>query len=149
MTNTPIEQHPDMVEMQARYERIASTHRSGFLVGCTLLAGLYLAISPWVIPFGGGSVPRLNLNDVVTGLALVVLCFLLASAYSRVHNLAWMVPVIGVWTLVAPWVILRGSFSTGSMISNVVTGGVTILLGLAIFGLGEFQLTRRRSRRNN
>jgi SPW repeat len=43
--------HPDLVEMRERYERISATGPAVLTDGLVLLAGLWLAISPWVIHF--------------------------------------------------------------------------------------------------
>lgn len=133
-----IEQHPDLMELRARYEAAGETPQAQTLDGLTLLAGLYLAISPWVIQFSGAAFD-LAMSNIVTGVAVAMLAMGFASAFSRTHTVAWVVPLIGAWTVISPFVILGAGVSTGMVLSNVITGGLTILLGV---GLGSLVLMR-------
>jgi hypothetical protein len=103
--------------------------------GVTLLAGLYLAISPWVVGFNGMS--RLAVSNLVTGIALAALALGFASAYGRTYGLSWIAPIIGVWTIVAPWV--ARSSTTASIWNNVVTGAVILGFGLGAVAVGARQ----------
>lgn len=143
--NVALEQHPDIAEMQARYERIAQTPTVQSVEGLTLLAGLYLAVSAWILTFGpaAGDLAPVNL---VSGLAVAVLALGYASAYGRTHGLSWVTPVIGVWTIVAPWIVLSNPSNT-VIVSNVIAGAVIVLLGLVttVMGTSLRGMARRRS----
>lgn len=141
VNTTSIEHHPDIVALRARYERSAETPQARLLEGGTFLAGLYTAISPWVITFNDRT--PITVNNLIIGVALAVLALGLTSAYSRTHNLAWVTPVLGVWTIIVPWVILGGPAPSGVWISNVIAGGLTVL-----FGLGMTSLEAMGARRN-
>jgi hypothetical protein len=130
-----LERHPDILEMRERYERVASTPLAQGVGGSTMLAGLYLAISPWVVGFYGLS--RLAVSNLVTGIALAALALGLASAYGRTHGLSWVAPIIGVWTIVSPWVM--GVSTKATIWNNVVTGAVILLLGLGAVAVGMRQ----------
>ena len=138
--NVALEQHPDIAEMQARYERIAQTPTVQSVEGLTLLAGLYLAVSAWIVTFGvsAGALAPVNL---VAGLAVAVLALGYAAAYGRTHGLSWVTPIIGVWTIVAPWIVLNNPSNT-VILSNVIAGAVIVVLGLATTVMG---MARRRS----
>ena len=136
---TGLEAHPDIVAMRAKYERAGSSMAAQIIDGLTLLAGLYLAISPWVVGFNGLS--RLAVSNMVTGLALAALALGFASAFGRTYGLTWIVPILGVWTILSPWIIR--SHTTGSIWNNVITGIVILLLGLGAMAVG----TRKRPRR--
>jgi hypothetical protein len=43
--------------------------------------------------------------------------------------------VIGVWTIIAPWVVNGHVATTSTIWSNVVTGVIAVLLGLAAMAL--------------
>ena len=129
---TGIERHPDIVEMRERYEQAASSPVAQATDGLSLLAGLYLAISPWVVGFQ--SLTRLSVSNLVLGLALAALALGLASAYGRTYGLSWIVPVIGLWTIIAPWVM--HSATRASVWNNVITGAVILLLGLGAVAVG-------------
>ncbi|MEU4515192.1 SPW repeat protein [Nonomuraea wenchangensis] len=134
---------PDMAETRQHYEETAC--RAGFqaLDGLALLAGLYLAISPWVARFA--QLDRLTVSNLVTGLAVAALAVGFATAYGRTHGLAWVAPVIGVWTIIAPWVMYGGSAPGGAVLNNVVVGIWIALTGLAAAGMAASGRVRGRS----
>src|ERR1044072_8429082 len=68
---TSLEHHPDLIEMRERYERAGYSLVDQNIEGLGLLAGLYLAISPWVVGFNGLS--RLAVSNLVTGIAVAAL----------------------------------------------------------------------------
>lgn len=45
-------------------------------------------------------------------------------------------PVLGVWTVIAPWVVNGGVATTATIVSNVVVGLIAVLLGLGAMSLG-------------
>ncbi len=130
MATTTIERHPDIVALRMKYEQANETYLAHIVNGFALMAGLYLAISPWVIGFQ--ALTPLAIVNVLTGLVLIALAFGLAAAYGRLHGLTWVLPVIGAWTFVAPWVIRGGEFNTTPAVANNVTlGAICFVLGLA------------------
>jgi hypothetical protein len=138
MTRPGLERHPDILEMRDRYERASCTPVAQAVDGLSMLSGLYLAISPWVVGFQ--SLTRLSISNLVTGLALAALALGLASAYGRTHGLSWIPPLIGLWTIIAPWVM--GSATRASIWNNVITGAVILLLGLGAMAVGMRQRRR-------
>lgn len=131
---TGMEQHPDIMELRARYERAAARPVAQFAEGLVFLTGLYLAISPWV----AGFFPRhsMAVNNLITGIALALIGAGLASAYGRTHGMAWVAPIIGVWTIISPWVVRGGVAATaGTIASNVATGAVAVVVGLAAMSI--------------
>lgn len=136
-----MERHPDIVEMRARYDLAAERPSAQMFGGLTFLTGLYLAISPWVVGFSGRT--PLAINDLITGIALGLLAVGFASAYGRTHGVAWVAPVIGVWTIIAPWVISGDMATTSTVVNNVVTGAVAVVCGLGSAGAGAMSSRRR------
>jgi SPW repeat len=141
-----MEAHPDILEMRARYDRVALTATAQFIDGATLLAGVYLAISPWVIGFRPAG-RDLATNDLICGIAVALLALGYATAFGRTHGLAWVAPVIGIWTIVSPWVILGGDAAGGTILSNVICGAVITLLGLAALTMGGQRANASRTSR--
>jgi MFS superfamily sulfate permease-like transporter len=47
----------------------------------------------------------LTATNLIAGIALAVLALGFASAYGRTHGIAWVAPLIGVCTIIAPWVV--------------------------------------------
>lgn len=130
-----MEQHPDIAALRANYDLAAETTPVRLAAGLTFLAGLYSAISPWVIGLTSAQ-QNLMINNLITGAALAALAVGFASAYGRTHGVAWVAPLIGIWTIISPWVV-RGNVATTSAIwNNVVTGAVAAVCGAAAATFG-------------
>jgi hypothetical protein len=134
--NAPaIEQHPDIAALRDRYDRAAETPTAQLVEGLTLLTGLYLAMSPWVVGFTGDS-GSLTASNLFSGVAVALLALGFASAYGRTHGIAWVTPVIGAWTIVAPWLVSGPTVDNSAITSNVITGALTVLFGLGTLMMG-------------
>jgi hypothetical protein len=129
-----MEGHPDLLELRARYDRAAETMSAHAVDGLTFMSGLYLAISPWVIGFHGRT--TVTVNNLLTGIAVALLAVGLASAYGRTHGVAWVTPLIGVWTIIAPWAVSGNPATTSTIVSNVITGAAIVVFGLAATAMG-------------
>ncbi|GLW09516.1 hypothetical protein Misp01_46450 [Microtetraspora sp. NBRC 13810] len=131
---TDIGTHPDIVRMRERYELAGASPRAQVADGLTMLAGLYLAISPWIIGFNG--LPGITVNNLVTGLAVALLGLGFSFAFGRTHGITWVLPLIGLWTIAAPWAIRGPMATTATIWNNVVIGAILLALGLATAGMG-------------
>jgi hypothetical protein len=100
--------------------------------GPVLLAGLYCAISPWVVHFSGAH-PDLAMNNLIIGIAVAVLGFGLTSTPARMYGLSWAIAAMGVWLIISPWVVTRYP-DAGTAWNNIIIGAVTCLLGLVAAG---------------
>ena len=140
-STTRIEHHPDIIALRSKYEQANETWTAHVINGLILITGLYLAISPWVVGFQG--LTPLAIVNAMTGLIVAALAFGLGATYERLHGLAWVIPVLGVWTLVAPWVVRGGVDTTPAVANNVITGAICALLGAAaLYMMGARQLRR-------
>ncbi|SDK30122.1 SPW repeat protein [Nonomuraea jiangxiensis] len=128
-----MEQHPDIIRMRERYEVAAAKPAVQVADGLTLLAGLFLAASPWIVGFTGHS--GLTGNNVITGLTVALLALAFSSAFGRTYGLAWTAPLIGLWTIVAPWVIRGETATTATVVSNVVVGAIIAILGFVTMSM--------------
>jgi hypothetical protein len=140
---TPIEEHPDIVEMRSRYDLASQRPTSQIVDGLGFLLGLYLAISPWIVGFA--QLGNLTVNNFITGGAFALLSASFASAYGRTHGIAWVAPLIGVWTIISPWAVSGHMATVSTVINNVIVGGLAVLLGLAAIVTGMLP-TRRGER---
>ncbi|MGW2560339.1 SPW repeat protein [Streptomyces sp. NPDC001514] len=129
-THPSIEQHPDLAEMRARFERATTTPRAQAIETLALLTGLYLAASPWIAGFNG--LTTLAVCNLITGVAYALCMGGFGSAYERTHAMAWSAIAIGAWTIIAPWVVAGNVATTRSIVSNVIVGVVALCLGLAM-----------------
>lgn len=131
---TSMEQHPDIVELRARYERAGESPVTQATAGLTMLTGLWLAISPWLLGFNEGFA-SLTMSNLITGLALAALALGFGAAYSRTHGMVWVTVLLGAWAIITPWVAAGTVDSAATIVSNIITGGVAALLGLAAMGI--------------
>ncbi len=91
----------------------------------TLLLGLWLIVSPLV--FGYPADAPQAMNAYLAGAAMVVL-----AAWDLVRTYMWAVVlniVIGIWTVVSPWV-LGMSGHRGMLNTSVLVGLAVVVLGL-------------------
>jgi hypothetical protein len=131
-THTTMESHPDIVDMRerlARAERAATTQQGQALEALAMVTGLYLAASPWIAGFNGFS--TLAVNNLITGIAYAFLLSGFGHAYERTHARAWAAALLGVWTIVAPWVVAGNVDTTRTVVNNVIVGILGLLLALA------------------
>lgn len=137
--------HPDLAEMRERLERTASSSGAIVIEGLIVLAGVYAAISPWVVHFSA-TAPNLTVNNLIVGVTTALIGLGLTVAPERMLRLAWVVAPLGVWLLISPWVVTTThSAGAGIIWNNCVLGAVTLLLGLAAMGL-TIGVTRRAPR---
>jgi SPW repeat len=133
--HSSIDHHPDLLALRAGYERAAESMSAHVTFGLTLLTGLYLAASPWIVGFS--ATRSLAHCDVLAGIAVAILAYGFATALDRTHGMTWTVPVLGLWVVFSPW-ILRGLTLTAGMVwSNVIAGALLTGLGLtaSYFGM--------------
>jgi hypothetical protein len=135
--------HPDVPEMQARYAQMLGGRTTAIPVdGPMFLVGLYCALSPWVIHFSGAQ-SALMAHNLIAGAAIGLMALAFTLAPERMAGLGSAMSALGVWLIIAPWIV--GSHpDAGIIASNAVVGGLTVLLGMACAGIA--MNTRRRSR---
>ncbi|MGB8388866.1 SPW repeat protein [Mycobacterium sp.] len=127
--HSSIDHHPDLLALRAGYERAAELVSAHVAFGLTLLTGLYVAASPWIVGFS--ATRQLARCDVIAGIAVAVLAYGFATALDRTHGMTWTVPVLGVWLIVSPWILQGLTLTTGMVWSNVIAGALLTCLGLA------------------
>ncbi|MGW4485195.1 SPW repeat protein [Amycolatopsis sp. NPDC004368] len=122
--------------MSTTTERTGANGAVGALVGgaagLAVLAGLYLIIGPWLARFGGAA--ELAISNTVAGLAIIVLAAVRART-TRPQALTWVLPVLGVWAGVSPFLLRYGDEtapSAGGLVGNLVASAVVLLAGIAL-----------------
>ena len=109
--------HPDISEMRARYARMLGGRDVALVDGPVFLLGLYCAASPWILHYTT-SQPALAT---------------LTTAPERMYGLSWAMCAMGVWMIIAPWVV-GSSPDTGVILNNVIIGALAFVLGLLCAG---------------
>lgn len=126
--------HPDIVALRDSFDRAAGTPRAQIVEGLMFLGGAYAAISPWVIGFSGSNT-SLTVNDLVIGVAIMVMTLICADSGGRMYGMSWVVPVMGIWLIVSTWLMHGVSATTGTMISNIIVGACVLVLGAGLLGM--------------
>lgn len=96
-----------------------------------IIAGLWVAISPWVMSFNANSLAEVN--NVIVGLAIAVFGALAMSRLPALSPLKGVTAVLGAWMIAAPF-SLAASSAVGSpqRISDIVCGAVVLVLSLGL-----------------
>jgi hypothetical protein len=106
-----------------------------------VLAGIWEVISPWVLGFS--NLPSAMINAVITGALLII--YGLVAAFTRSSGLAmvlnWLNALVGLWLIVAPFVMGFAALSYAAEISSIIVGAVAV-----IFGIWAAVAASRRSR---
>ncbi|WBO68150.1 SPW repeat protein [Streptomyces camelliae] len=124
--------HPDVSEMRARYARMLGGRDVALVDGPVFLLGLYCAASPWIVHYTA-SQPALMTHNLIMGIAIGLLALGFTRAPERMYGLSWAMCAMGVWLIIAPWIVGSGP-DKGVIINNVVIGALALLLGLLCAG---------------
>ncbi|MET3953385.1 hypothetical protein ABIE52_000251 [Rhodococcus sp. OAS809] len=140
--HAPMHTHPDIMAMRERYDRAAQQPTTQMVEGLMLLSGLYAAASAWIIGFTAQT--NLTATNLICGAAIGLLAVAFGSAYGRTHGMTFVVPLLGIWLIVSPWLVAGVATSTSLIWSNVVVGALVCVLGLATAALGMGRGRQRR-----
>ncbi|MEU5095571.1 SPW repeat protein [Streptomyces sp. NPDC020996] len=124
--------HPDVIEMRARYARVLGGRDVALVDGPVFLLGLYCAVSPWILHYTT-SQPALMTHNLVVGIAIGLLGLGFTAAPERMYGLSWAMSALGVWMIIAPWIVGTGP-DAGIIWNNVVIGALAVILGLVCAG---------------
>ncbi|MFE0257056.1 SPW repeat protein [Streptomyces sp. NPDC059010] len=131
-TRGDITSHPDVSEMRDRYARMLGGRDVTLLDGPVFLLGLYCAVSPWILHYTT-SQPALVPHNLVVGIAIGLLALGFTRAPERMYGLSWACCAIGVWMIIAPWVV-GDSPDAGVVVNNIIIGALAVILGLMCAG---------------
>src|SRR5438045_3248463 len=97
-----------------------------------LVLGAVLFCSPWIFRFGAGSASG---NAYVAGLAIAILAIAALAAFAVWEE--WLNLVVGLWTLVAPWVLGFQGAKTAVAIHAVVGIAVAVLAAIELWMMAQ------------
>jgi predicted signal transduction protein with EAL and GGDEF domain len=94
--------------------------------GLNLLAGAWLIIAPWAL--GYSQVSAAVWNDVIVGATIVILAGIRTATPDRYTGVSWTNVVLGVWLLVAPFILV---YSAGGapVWNDIIVGILVVSLG--------------------
>ncbi|MFF8617870.1 MULTISPECIES: SPW repeat protein [unclassified Streptomyces] len=132
-TGRDMASHPDVSEMRDRYARMLGGRDVALVDAPVFLVGLYCAISPWVLHFTA-SQPTLATHNLIMGLAIAALGLGFTVMPERMYGLSWAICAMGAWMIISTWIV-GSSPDLGIVLSNIIVGGLTVLLGLVCAGV--------------
>lgn len=132
--------HPDLIELRKRYDAASASPVAEGAAGFALLGAFFLAASPWIVGFS--AMTAITITNLIAGAALAVLVLALVASYGRLHGLTFVVSAVGVWTIIAPWVIAGTMNVTRTIYSNCFAGGAIVVLGLIMLAVGILRARR-------
>ncbi|KUN19892.1 hypothetical protein AQJ23_36230 [Streptomyces antibioticus] len=132
--------HPDVSEMRARYARMLGGRDVVLVDGPVFLLGLYCAVSPWILHYTT-SQPALATHNLIVGIAIGLLALGFTQTPERMYGLSWAFCAVGIWMIVAPWVV-GDSPDTGVALNNIIIGGLAVILGLLCTSAATKSATR-------
>ncbi len=99
-----------------------------------IIAGIWLIIAPWVLRYG---FVRPTWNDVILGIAIALVAAVRVSGTYRYPQLSWANVLLGIWLIVAPFVLGYGP--NPAVWNDIILGIIVIVLGAwsAIAGANE------------
>ncbi|MGW7257626.1 SPW repeat protein [Streptomyces sp. NPDC054834] len=127
-----ITSHPDASEMRERYARMLGGRDVALVDGPVFLLGLYCAVSPWILHYTT-SQPALAAHNLIMGIAIGLLALGFTTAPARMYGLSWAMCAMGVWMIIAPWIV-GSAPDTGVIVNNVVIGALAVILGMMCAG---------------
>jgi SPW repeat len=96
-----------------------------------LVLGAFLFVSPWMFEFPAGNA---SVNAHIAGIVIAVLAIAALAAFAVWEE--WLNLIVGLWTLVSPWVL--GFQGTTAMTVHVIVGAaVAILAAIEIWLLSQ------------
>jgi len=132
--------HPDLIELRRRYDAASASPIAEGAAGLAFLGAVFLAASPWIVGFS--ALTAITVGNLIAGGAIAALVIALMAAYGRTHGLTFVIPVIGIWTIVAPWLTAGAMDTTRTIWTNACAGGAIVVFGLVMLAVGFFR-TRR------
>jgi hypothetical protein len=102
----------------------------------TLVAGVWEILAPFIIGYSqstGAMVDAIILGVLLLAFGLWVA---LSKSSGTVRTMSWVNAVLGLWLILAPFII-GYSGSTGALVNDIIVGGVVVILevwGAAVAG---------------
>lgn len=125
-----------VVHEHPTYQRVDMTEEGrstgrGMGQDLVIIAGLWVAISPWVMNFQANGLAEVN--NVIIGLAIASFGVLAMSGLPSFSFLKGVTAVLGGWMVAAPFALaVSSTVSTPQMISDVVCGAVVFLTSMGL-----------------
>src|SRR3954449_8244123 len=97
-----------------------------------LILGAVLFFAPWIFGFDAGKVSE---NAYISGIVIVVLALAALAAFAIWEE--WLNLIVGLWTLVSPWVLGFQGAKTAVAIHAVVGIAVAVLAAIELWMMSQ------------
>jgi hypothetical protein len=97
-----------------------------------LILGAFLFLSPWIFGFGAGAASQ---NAYIAGIVIAVLAIAALAAFAVWEE--WLNLIVGLWTLIAPWVLGFHNAKTAMTVHVVVGILVAVLAALELWMMSQ------------
>jgi hypothetical protein len=97
-----------------------------------LILGAFLFFSPWIFGFDTGKTSQ---NATIAGIVIVVLAIAALAAFAIWEE--WLNLIVGLWTLVSPWVLAFQGNHTAATIHAIVGAIVAILAAVELWIMSQ------------
>jgi len=92
-----------------------------------LFAGLWLLVAPYALNYRSGSAAYAN--DLFFGAVITVLAGVRLLGAYRSAWISWIIALIGVWLIVAPFVL--GYLESNPRYNDIITGAFVVIFAVA------------------
>jgi hypothetical protein len=103
-----------------------------------VVAGIWLVVAPWIL--GYSDLSAALWNDVVVGVAIIVLAGIRAASPARFIPVSWANVLLGLWLILAPFVLQYGELTAAAVVGSVALWN-DIIVGLVVITLAVFSAT--------
>ena len=93
-----------------------------------LILGAFLFLSPWIFGFETGTVSQ---NAHIAGIVIAVLAIAALAAFAVWEE--WLNLLVGLWTLVSPWVLAFQGNHTATTVHVIVGVLVAVLAAIELW----------------
>jgi len=93
-----------------------------------LILGAFLFFSPWIFGFESGAPSQ---NAHIAGIVIVILAIAALAAFAVWEE--WLNLIVGLWTLIAPWVLGFQGLRTPTTIHVLVGIAVAVLAAIELW----------------
>lgn len=97
-----------------------------------LILGAFLFFSPWIFGFDAGPASQ---NAYVAGIVIAILAIAALAAFAVWEE--WLNLIVGLWTLIAPWVLGFQAAKTAMAVHVVVGILVAVLAAVEIWMMSQ------------
>jgi len=97
-----------------------------------LVLGAILFLSPWIFGFDAGAASQ---NAYIAGIVIAVLAIAALAAFAVWEE--WLNLIVGLWTLIAPWVLGFHGNRTAMAVHVVIGIAVAVLAAIELWMMSQ------------